>query len=91
MSWEISDFIVESTSGMYMCAQSCPTLCDLIDCSPRVLLAMEFSKQEYWSRLLFPTPGDLPDSGIKFTSLASPPLTGGLFTTGATWEAHTRR
>ena len=30
---------------------------------------MEFSRQEYWSGLLFPPPGDLPDPGIKFTSL----------------------
>ena len=29
---------------------------------------MEFSRQEYWSGLPFPSPGDLPDSGIKLTS-----------------------
>ena len=28
-------------------------------------LSMEFSRQEYWSGLPFPSPGDLPDSGIK--------------------------
>ena len=28
-------------------------------------LSMEFSKQEYWSRLPFPSPGDLPDPGIE--------------------------
>ena len=33
-------------------------------------LSMEFSRQEYWSGLLFPTLGDLPDPGIKPTSLA---------------------
>ena len=27
--------------------------------------SMEFSRQEYWSGLLFPSPGDLPDPGIK--------------------------
>ena len=32
-------------------------------CSPP--LSMEFSKQEYWSELPFPSPGDLPDSGIE--------------------------
>ena len=31
--------------------------------------SMEFSRQEYWSRLLSPPPGDLPDPGIKPTSL----------------------
>ena len=46
---------------------------------------MEFSKQEYWSGLPFPTPGDLHNPGIKLTSLASPALAGGFFTT--TWEA----
>ena len=34
-------------------------------------LSMEFPRQEYWSGLLFPSPGDLPDPGIK---LASPAL-----------------
>ena len=49
-------------------------------------LSMEFSKQEYWSRLPFPTPGDLPDPGTEATSLASPALAGGFLTTSATWE-----
>ena len=44
-------------------------------------LSMEFSRQEYWSGLPFPTPGDLPDPGIKPTSLESPALAGGFFTT----------
>ena len=33
-------------------------------------LSMEFSRQEYWSGLLFPSPGDLPDPGIKPRSAA---------------------
>jgi len=33
---------------------------------------MEFSRKEYWSGLSFPPPGDLPDLGIKPTSLTSP-------------------
>ena len=37
-------------------------------------LFMEFSRQAYWSGLPFPTPGDLPDPGIKPASLASPAL-----------------
>ena len=48
----------------WMCvfiAQSCPTLCKPLDCSP----STEFSKQEYWSGLPFPSPGDLPNWGIK--------------------------
>ena len=49
-------------------------------------LSMEFSRQKYWSRLPFPTLGDLPDSGIKLATFASPALTGGVITTSATCE-----
>ena len=48
---------------------------------------MEFSKQEYWSGLPLPTPENLSDPGTELTSLASPALAGGFFTTIATWEA----
>ena len=59
------------------------------DCSPiRLLCAWDFSRQEYWSGLPFPTPGDLPDPGIKPPSLAPPTLADRFFTTSATWEAH---
>ena len=50
-------------------------------------LSMGFSKQEYWSGLPCPPPGDLPDPGIKPRSFMSPALAGRFFTTGATWEA----
>ena len=50
-------------------------------------LLMGFSRQEYWSGLPFPPPGDLPDEGIELTSLVSPALAGRFFTTSATWEA----
>ena len=64
-------------------AQSCPTLCDPMDCSPpgfsvrgiwKVKVAqscptlcnpMEFSRPEYWSRKLFPSPGNLPNPGTE--------------------------
>ena len=46
-------------------AQSCPTLCDPMDCSLLAPLSMGFSRQEYWSGLPFPFPGDLPHPGIK--------------------------
>ena len=36
--------------------------------------SMGFSRQEYWSELPFPSPGDFPDPGIKLTSSASPEL-----------------
>ena len=44
-------------------------------------LSMEFSCQEYGSGLPFPSPGDLPDSGIEPVSLVSPALAGRFFTT----------
>ena len=49
--------------------------------------SMGFSRQEYWSGLPCPPPGDLPDPGIKPASIMSPALEGGFFTTRATWEA----
>ena len=44
-------------------------------------LSMEFSRQEYWSRLSFPASEDVPDSGIKTMSLMAPELAGEFFTT----------
>ena len=48
--------------------------------------SMGFSRQEYWSGLPLPSPGDLPDPGIEPASLMSPALGGRFFTTNATWE-----
>ena len=50
-------------------------------------LSMGFSRQDYWNGLPCPPPGDLPNPGIEPTSLVSPALAGGFFTTSATWEA----
>ena len=50
-------------------------------------LSIKFSRQEYWSGLLCPYPGDLPDPGIKPVSPAFPALAGRFFTTNSTWEA----
>ena len=35
-------------------------------------ISVEFSRKEYWSGLPFPTPGFVPDPGIKLVSLVSP-------------------
>ena len=51
-------------------------------------LSMGFSRQEYWSGLPFPLPGDLSDPGIEPKFLTFPALAGGFFTARATWEAH---
>ena len=44
-------------------------------------LSMGFPRQEYWCKLPFPSPGDLPDPGVEHMSPASPALAGGFFTT----------
>ena len=51
---------------MLSCAQLFVTLWTLDNQTP---LSMGFFRQEYWSGLPFPTPGDLPDPGIKPMSL----------------------
>ena len=48
----------------------------------QTLPPVESSRQEYWRRLPFLPPGDLPDPGLEPTSLASPALEGRFFTTG---------
>ena len=53
-----------------------------MDRSPQAPLSVEFSRLEYWSWLPCPPPGDLPNPGMEPTSLVSPPLAGGFFTTG---------
>ena len=68
-------------------AQSCPPFVTPWTIDRQAPLSMGLSRQEYWSGLLCPPPGDLPDPGIKPRSLTSPALAGGFFTTRATWEA----
>ena len=63
----------KSTRDMCVCAQSLSrvqlfaTSCTVAHQAP---LSMEFSKQESWSGLPFPSPGDLPDPGIEPASLS---------------------
>ena len=71
-------------------AQSCPTPSDPMDslfdilCMQAqlcpILLSGGFPRQEYWSGLLCPPPGDLPDPETEPASLVSPALAGRLFT-----------
>ena len=49
-------------------------------------LSLGFSRQEYWSGLPCPPPGDLPDPGIEPAFFTSPALADGFFTSSATWE-----
>ena len=74
-------FKIQSESEV---AQSCPSLCDPMDCiAYQASPSMEFSRQEYWSGLPFPSPGHLPDPAIEPVSpalqadaLLSEPLAG---------------
>ena len=76
--WKLWSKLLPSCCGCLV-AWTCLTLWDPMDCSPSgSSLSMGFPKQEYWSGLPFPFPGDLPDPGIKPGSLA---LAGRFFTT----------
>ena len=57
--------MVNLTSGISEVAQLCPTLCDPMDCSLPGYSIHGFSRQEYWSGLPFPPPGDLPAPGTE--------------------------
>ena len=66
---------------MYAQSLSCVWLFAALWAVVHQALCPWLSRQEHWSRLPFPTPGDLPNPGIKPASLASPALAGGFFTT----------
>ena len=53
----------------------------------QIPLCMGFSRQEYWTVLLCPPTGDLPDPGMEPTSRMPPAVAAGFFTTSTTWEA----
>ena len=81
------DPLIQAVILCVLAAQSCPTLCNSMDCSLpgssvcgilQAPLSVEFSRQEYWSGLLFRSPGDLPDPGIE---PGSPALQADSFTT----------
>ena len=67
--------------------QSCPTLCNPMDCSPPGSSVHGLLRQEYWNGLPFPSPEHLPDPGIKPTSLTPPALADRFFISSITWEA----
>ena len=57
--------LLYASAVIVLVIQSRPTLWDPVDCGPQVSLSMEFSRQEQWSGVPFPSPGDLPDPGIE--------------------------
>ena len=70
----------------FSCVQLCATLWTV--CSPPGSSVNGFSRQEYWSGLPCPAPGDPPNPRIKRALLMSPALAGRFFNTSAVWEAH---
>ena len=73
---------------MQIVIQSCPTLCDLMDCSPPGLSVHGILQARIleWVAMLS-SRGNLPNSGIEPTSLVSPALAGGFFTTSTQYDS----
>ena len=67
--------------------QSRPVLCDPMDCSPPGSSINGILQARILNGLPCPPPEDLPEPGIESTSLRSPALAGGFFTTSTNWEA----
>ena len=64
---------------------SCPILCDPMDyIAHQAPLSKGFSRQKYWSRMSWPSLGDLSNPGVEPTSLKSPALAGKFFTASTT-------
>ena len=85
-----TDFLIRHVTifrGLAFCLGCVCLLCHVwlfatpLTVAQQAPLSMGFPRQEYWSGLLFPIPGDLPHQGMKTTSLASPALEGRFFTT----------
>ena len=79
--WNYSVILIESQVQLrkYACVLSCVWLCSTPwSVAHQAPLSMGFPRQKYWNRLPFPSPGDLPNPGIK---PASPVLASGFFTT----------
>ena len=69
-----------------LCVHVCLTPCDPMNHSLLGSSVHGILRQEYWSGLPCLPPGDLPNPGIKPTSLKSPALAGRFFTTGTSWK-----
>ena len=80
---EGSLFCLPHSGGGGLVAKSCPTLATPQTVPCQAPLSVEFSKQEYWSGLPFPSPGDLPNPKIK---PRSPALQANSFPHSIRWE-----
>ena len=72
IKWMVNHFKqnIFHTLWVFSVPQSCLTLCDPMDCNPPGSSVPGIFQQEYWRRLPFPIPGDLPDIGIELTSVS---------------------
>ena len=73
-------------------ARACTHACSVVSNSVNLCtvahqapLSMEFSRQEYWRGLPFPSPRDLSNPEVKLVSFVSPALVGDFFTTAPPW------
>ena len=81
----------ESEKVQVLVTQSCLILCESsLDCSPPGSSVHGILQGRILEWAATPPPGDLPNQGIKPTSLMSLSLAGGIFTTITTWEARYR-
>ena len=71
--------MTEGIHAKFLAGSASATPCTAADQAP---LSMGFPRQEYWSRLPYPPPGDLPEPGIKPASPAAFALAGKFFTMG---------
>ena len=74
--------VLSCSSHVQLCATPGTVAC-------RAPLSMGFSRQESWSGLPCPPPGDLPNPVIKLVPFTSPASAVRFFTTSTTWGAHT--
>ena len=65
----LSSSLTSSCAALCLITQLCPTLCDPMTATHQAPLSLGFSRQEYWSGLPCPPPGDLPNPGIEPRSL----------------------
>ena len=77
----------ELLPSTHSCFNRVLTLCNPMDLAHQVPLFIGISRQEYWSGLPCPLPGDLRDPGIEAPSLEPSVLAGRFFTSTAIWEA----
>ena len=73
-------YVSESLSPVWLFVNPWTVVC-------QAALSMEFSRREYWSGLSFPSPGDLPRSGMIWSADQVSCIAGRFFTVWATWEA----